>query len=229
MFKKLPLFIAVFLVSSCAYTMDESNQPLTVLTPGAQNSKCDVHVDGVRYVFYPPETRNIIKARKNIIVECMAPGNRDKKAVMPSKISNNTLLNGATGFVPGMVWDYASGAMFEYPSVVTVDFSTDPPNPMPPPAYENDDVFQPEMHGMESFAASQAKINSDQNKAPVQLIRRGQGSEYQDSEFGGAASSELSTPADSGDKGDLMKVIEKMGASINPAQTDTTEQVFPGQ
>ncbi len=227
MIKKSCALLSVFLLGACAYAMNESNQPLTVLTPGTEGAECDVYSDNVRYIFHPPETRNIIKSQDNLVVDCMAPGNRHKKVVIESGIENNTLLNASNGIAPGLAWDYASKAMFKFPSTVNVDFSDDPPNAMPLPSYENADVISPSSQSIESYGPSEAMIESDRLRGPSRLIRRGEnaGNEYQDS---GLAAPAEAAPSGEGDKGELMKVIDKMSNEMNPAST-APASTFPGQ
>lgn len=156
------LFIlSFFLITSCAYFKDGSIQPLTVKTPGAQNATCYVYVDGLRYRFKPPQTINIGKSKEDLIVECHAPGNRQRTVVIEPGLSKSAKQNIATGLIPGVAWDSASGALYAYPDTVYVDFTNMPTSPEALPAHNNPDIKQPEEYDLEEFRAKVPRLNSD--------------------------------------------------------------------
>lgn len=166
------LLILVLILGACAYATDGSIQDLTVETPGAQDSLCHVYVDDLRYLFYPPQTVNIHKSREDLVIDCLAPGNRRKKKIVEAKIEPNVAGNVATGIVPGTGWDYLSESMFYYPDIVEVDFTGVKPSPEALPAQNNPDIRQPETYELEEFKAKRLRLNADKDMPPVEIRRR---------------------------------------------------------
>lgn len=229
MLKKSLYILPVLLIASCAYVVDKSYQQLTIRTPGAKNSECDVYADKVRYKFYPPETRNIKNSPDDLVIECMAPGNRDRRVVFESNISKYTSASLVTGFVPGVLWDYASESAFTYPSVVTIDFRNMPPRPSPLPAHNYEDTLQPDNFDLEEFRPGAPRLNSDKYEIRIPLIKRGEAGD-------GFSSSSVSGDSDAAtytgpyqDKADLMKVIQSTGAGSDSAPaTPSDGPMYPG-
>ena len=93
--------------------------------------------------------------------------------------------------------------MFDYPGVVTIDFTGIPITDPEPPAQNAPDIRQPEEYTLEEFLPGSPRLNSDKNAAPVEILRRdGSGSmnstqTYQD----GSVFSE--SPSIGGGKGSL--------------------------
>lgn len=233
MFQKFSFLAIAALLSSCAYTMDGTVHDLTVRTPGAQNAECNVYVEKLRYKFYTPETRKIFRSKEDLIIDCLAPGGRRKKVVIKPKIAQPTNWNFINGVVPGMGWDYASQAMFEYPSVVEVDFTHSHYKDQKAPAHNSSDVRQPEDYDLEEFLPSQPRLNSDRYLEKIEPRPRqpygGFGVEAGESSEGSGLSGARSTmPPTSNDydgKGDLMDVIQRTGAAIEtPSEKATTAQ-----
>ena len=221
--KSLPL-LALVALSSCAYMTDESTQELTITTPGALNAECDVYVDNYRYKFVPPQTRFIFKSKEDLIVDCIAPGNRHKKLVFKPAIQTSTYMNAATGVVPGGLWDYASGAMFHYPREIEVDFTNVIAKPMPLPPHNAPDIIQPEAYQLEEFRPGLPRMTGDLDRAPIALEKRRRGQNPYDpvSSTGGMSSATAPVPLQGGSdvvlgKGDLMSVIDRLDPSVGPS------------
>lgn len=221
MLKKTSFLLTFVMLGACAYAVEKNYQPLTIRTPGAQDAVCDVWADKVRYRFYPPSTRNVKNSQEDLIVHCLAPGNRERKVVIRPAIADSFAGNVVTGFVPGASWDYASGAMFTYPDVVEVDFSAMQPKPMPLPVHNNPDNLQPEDYILEEFGPTVPYMNSDRYRKSLPLQRRAvPGSEedfYSDSDAQSDAYSGSSTATP--DKGDLMSVIDNLDNEMAPTPT----------
>lgn len=173
MLKRFLLIGALASLSSCAYTLDRQIQDITVVTPGAEDAVCYMYVDGLRYKFFPPQTMNITKSRKDLVVDCLAPQNRRRKVVIEPSLSDHAPLNVTNGIIPGTTWDLASNSLFSYPDVVTVDFTSAQPMPEPLPAQNNPDIRQPEDYDLEEFTSGLPRLNSDRNATSTPLIRRG--------------------------------------------------------
>lgn len=225
---KSTILLSVLALAGCAYTMDESIQDLTIETPGAYNALCDVYVDGFRYVFHPPQTRSIFRSNEDLVVDCKAPGNRHKKLVFKPHLNQSTHFNVANGVVPGLLWDYQSGAMFNYPDTIEVDFTAMPTRPMPVSGQNTPDLPRPDDNVLEEFLPGLPRLNSDRNhlQAPIQKRQKpGMGSD----EFNSQSSSSFSMESQSSEpfvgKGDLMSVIERLdNTSMDPAGVSSEVQ-----
>lgn len=215
MFKKTSILVSLIALGACAYTMDKEFQPLTIRTPGAKNAVCMVNAANINYKFYPPQTRNIKKSNNDVTIDCMAPGNRERRVVIRPNIEDSFYGNVVNGMVPGGAVDYASEAMFGYPDVVNVDFSHAKPRPMPLPAHNYEDTLQPESYYLEEFRPGAPSMNADKFEKPIPLLRRAAPGSAEDSysdEYHGAGS---------GDKGDLMRVMNALDRGA-PAQSNAT-------
>lgn len=164
--------LVVVLFSGCAWAVNDSIQDLTVETPGTQNAACNVYIEKFKYVFHPPQTLSISKSKSDMTVDCMAQGNRRKKIFIKPKIDRTTTLNAFNGVLPGLAWDYTTGALYHYPSVVQVDFTHAPVVPESLPSYENKDLTSPDDHVMESYAPGLPRLNSDRNQIYAPPARR---------------------------------------------------------
>lgn len=164
--------LSALCLSACAYTFETAIQDLTVETPGAQNAICYVYVDGLKYKFYPPQTINVKKSNSDLLVDCIAPGNRFVKATFPVEGSDLAIGNVVTGVVPGLAWDAASGALWKYPDVLLIDFRNVKPSLMPLPAHNNSDIGRPEDHKLEEFLPSEMRLNSDLDRVHEPLRKK---------------------------------------------------------
>ena len=221
MFRKLSLFACAAFLSSCAYTTEGSVHDLTIRTPGAQNAVCNVYVDKLRYQFFPPETRAIFRSKKDLVIDCLAPGGRRQKVVIEPQISQAANWNFMSGVAPGMMWDYASESMFVYPNTVDVDFTNAQIVPPALPAHNSPDVRQPETYDLEEFNPSTPRLNSDKYRQEIVPKRRDPyGGFYNESnvettgsglyESGGGTIPPTSNDYHgTGGKGDLMDVIQR--------------------
>jgi len=160
------------MLGGCAYVVDTSIQDVRIETPGAHNAICYMYVDGLRYKVHPPEAINISKNEKDLIIDCRAPGNRRQMVKVPAQISRAAAGNVVTGVVPGAAFDYASGALFKYPDVISIDFTGIAPSAMPLPAHNSPDIKQPEEYRLEEFLPSSPRLNKDIGKEVGEVQRR---------------------------------------------------------
>lgn len=170
---KLALLSSVFLVGACAYTTKASHQDITFLSLDAQDAKCLVYVNKVKYQVWPPQTINIKKSSKTMKVECHAPGNRNLMIEVAPSMEKVALW----GTPIGVAWDYASQSLFSYPSVIAIDFSQQTLRPFMPPKHNNKDIRQPESYDLEEFLPKEQRLNSDKDKKSSRLLRRGEGND----------------------------------------------------
>ena len=160
MFNRFFLLSSVVALASCAYAIDTHIQDVKFVTPGANGSVCFVYVDGLRYRVHPPQTISVNNTKEDLVVDCLAPGNRRKKVVIEPKIADSTYLNVANAGA-GLPWDAFSGAAFKFPDIVEVDFTHTPVRAEDPPAQNAPDIKQPEEYMLEEFLPAQPRLNAD--------------------------------------------------------------------
>jgi hypothetical protein len=220
---KISLLASVVLLGGCAYLIEDQIQDIEFATPGAYDAVCNVYVDGVRYNVHPPQTTSIHKSKNDMVVDCMAPGNRRKKIYIQPKISKASKWNLATAGT-GYVYDYASNALFTYPDKVIVDFTAAPTTDAPPPAQNSPDIRQPEDYLLEEFNPAQPRLNSDKGAQDVEILRRGE-SAYGEADFGDSSAFSGSA-AESQGKGTLMDAAP---ADQVPAAQFSPMPIIPGE
>ncbi len=223
-FKALLLCSSVLILGACGYAVESSHQDISFVTPGAEDARCYVYVNKVKYKVFPPQTINIKKSDQDMTVTCNAPGNRVREMNVPAKMTARAVW----GTPVGMAWDYASQSLFYYPSVIAVDFSQEALVPNKPPKHNNEDIKQPEEYDLEEFLPSDPRLNSDKDKINTPLLRKGD--EYSD-----YAVQELS--AAPSEKGDLQDVINDLTDFSSPVSSDAAAgsaagepvSLYPGQ
>ena len=230
MFKSFFLLVSLLFLSSCAYVLDKQIQDITVLTPGAEDTVCYVYVEGLRYKVHPPETVNISKSNQDLIVDCLAPQNRRRKVVIEPALSDHEYLN-ATNAGTGAVWDYAANAMFTYPDVIEVDFTSARTMPESMPAQNNPDIKQPEEYRLEEFRPGLPALNSDRGAEQTPILKRRRMVPSENYTDGGITPYEgPGTPPDKGDLsgGDINSVIDGLKTSSKaPAPSATSAPAGP--
>lgn len=217
MLKKIAYLIPLAVLGACAYAIDGSVQDVKFETPGAQNAACSVYVEKLKYRVKPPQVLNLYKSRKDLIVDCMAPGNRRKIVRIPMEIEDATAWN-ATNAGVGLPWDYASGAMFRYPDVIEIDFRDVPVVAPALPAHNNPDIRQPEEYILEEFSPGAPRMNSDRNAPPIEILRR---QHVASGTASMGSNSAFSEPAGgSQGKGDLMEEAQGLPADTSSMSSD---------
>ncbi len=199
-FLSLTVLSSTLILGACGYAVDSSNQDITFVSPNAQDAKCFVVVNKRKYQVFPPQTLNIKKSPKDMIVSCDAPGNRHVEITVPAKFETRAVW----GTPAGMAWDYASQSLHYYPDLIAIDFSQEEVTPNALPMHNNDDVMQPEEHDLEEFLPSQPMLNKDKEHAHTPLERKGDDVQEDIIEI------EDATIDMESDKGDLQAVIEDL-------------------
>jgi len=230
MHKKILRLATLAVLSACAYATDTSVQEITLRTPGAKNAVCYMFVDNVKYRVHPPQATSIFRTKNDLIIDCLAPGNRRKKVVIEPSYSDKAVGNVATAGV-GLAWDYASGALFTYPDVVEISFIGMPEGPALIPDQNNPDVRQPETYDLEEFRPSQPRMNSDKyNKMPTTFVRRDETASSAPSSSSSSQSNAFSEGEGySSDKGDLQSVVDAYASDLNPAASNGPTPIIPGE
>ncbi len=212
----LPL-CSLLILGACGYTTESSNQDIMFTTPNAQDARCHVYVDKLKYQVLPPQAINIKKSPNDMKITCDAPGNRHAKTQVSANLSKRAVWGGPAG----VAWDYASQSLFYYPSVIAIDFSQEELRPNKLPQYNNSDIKQPEEYNLEEFRPSEPKLNSDRNKVEPIILRRGEG--YPTEYIG----DDMDTSVKGG-KGDLESVIQGLTNSQEPAISSPLP-IYPGE
>lgn len=172
MFKKFLVVSSLLAVGACASVLDGAKQDVRFVTPGAYDAVCQVYVDGLRYRVRPPQTINIVNSKKDLHVDCLAPGNRRREIYIKPEIAGDALWNVGTAGA-GFVVDYASEALFKYPDIVEINFTDMPVTDQPLPAQNNPDIRQPEDYPLEEFSPAQPRLNRDRYAPKVKILKRG--------------------------------------------------------
>ncbi|MAF98542.1 MAG: hypothetical protein CMH26_07910 [Micavibrio sp.] len=226
------LMCSILPLAACASFTDTAVQEIHIETPGAYNTKCHMYVGGLRYTVNPPESIGIYKSKEDLVVDCMAPGNRRKEVYIEATLTDNSAWNMGTGGL-GYAYDYATSAMFEYPSVIVVDFTNSLPRDERMPAQNLPDVRQPETYRLEEYAPSQPKLNSDADRIENKLLRRGEIPEgYSASAISsdGSSASAFSDGYSMG-KGDLMSASPAPAPAngASPSSSGGPISLIPGE
>lgn len=220
---------AVFVLSSCAYTMEKSYQDIKIETPGAENALCYIDVDKLRYRVHPPETLSITKSKADLHVDCLAPGNRRKKVIIEPRFSRYGYADMALGVIPGLAWDAASNSLYKYPDIVTVDFTYAAIKPEDMPAQNRPDVKPPEEYTLEEILPGEPRMNKDKGALPVEFKKREKPGMVQ----GDGPVEYMIQSGAAPDKGALKPasraVINPGGAPSQPAGPVLTGPSYPGE
>lgn len=138
--KKLIILMTVLVLSGCASIIDRQGQNITMKTPGAENARCLIENQDMKYVAYTDQTLEIKKSSSDLVIRCQAPGNRERTVHVKRGLSEWVFVNVVNGFVLGAAYDVASKAAFTYPDEFVVSFVGVPSKPYPLPDYQNPDL-----------------------------------------------------------------------------------------
>lgn len=171
--RSLSIALAVLVLSACSTVVNRSTQEITLETPGTEGAQCLMEWPGYRMRVWTPKTVRITKGDGPMEVTCRAPGNREKKVLIEPVTPSSFKMNIFNGFLPGAIYDRESGAMYEYPSKIIVDFTGIIPQEMPMPAYQRMLDENPDLMQMEEFHPSRPALQRDKNyQAPTIQPRR---------------------------------------------------------
>lgn len=155
------------MVSGCATAIETPTQDITIHLVGTGEALCDIRQKNYRYRAYAPGSIRVQKTNEPMHIRCEAPGNRQLTTTLDPEVSKTVMANVTNGVVPGMAWDYFSGAMYKYPDRVVMDFSAMPPQPYELPDYQKVFARNPALQSMEEFRPGIAALQSDIGR-PVQ-------------------------------------------------------------
>lgn len=161
----IPAAVATLLVSGCATMIDHSSQRVSFEAVGATEVSCLAESGKLKYSIQPPQTITLKKSRRDLILDCTAAGNRNKKFLLASEASGWTLTNIGNGIIPGTAYDAETGAMFKYPERVVLDFTDTVAAMDALPGYEAADALDPALADMENLGSNSAKLPSDASRS----------------------------------------------------------------
>lgn len=163
---------AALMLSACATAMESPTQEIAIDLRGTGEALCDLNQSGYRYRAYAPGTIRVQKSEDPLFVRCDAPGNRQLSVTLDPKMSDATYYNAANAVIPGVTWDYLSGAINQYPDRIVMDFSNMQPKPYDVPDYQKVFEQNPELYAMEEFRPGVAALQSDIGRPAPTLSRR---------------------------------------------------------
>lgn len=163
--KKILLLTAsvASVLTGCATIIDSSSQDVNFQVVGATEVLCDVDSGKLKYYVRPPQVITIKKSVNDLTLTCEAAGNRVKVMTVPSTLSGWTLTNVTNGIIPGTAYDAESGAMFQYPDVVIIDFTDTIAKADELPGYHAVDTLDPKLAAgsVEDMGPDEAKLAED--------------------------------------------------------------------
>ncbi|MEM7618327.1 MAG: hypothetical protein AAF244_02975 [Pseudomonadota bacterium] len=142
MIRTLIFSTSLLALSACATVISGQTQEVTMRTPGAKHALCRLNTGGNLYDIYTDQTIRVNRVPHNMIIHCMASGNRERTVSMEWSGNEWGFLNVANGVVPGVTYDIIAGGAFEYPNELVVDFRGMPATAYPLPEYHNKDISQ---------------------------------------------------------------------------------------
>ena len=140
------ILFALTTLNGCASIADGQTQNVTIRTPGAENARCVIENQDLKYVAYTNQTLEMKKSPHDLMVHCKASGNREQMVHVKRGISPWVSMNAAHGFVPGATYDYFSRGGFTYPDVIEVNFVGLPARPYPLPEHLRNDSVNNEFY-----------------------------------------------------------------------------------
>ncbi len=213
------LLSGTLMLSACGYAVEKSHQDITFLSPEAEDSKCYVYIDKLKYQVFPPQTINIKKSEKDMEISCIAPGNRSVDMVVPAEFTTRAVW----GTPAGMAWDYASQSLYHYPSVIAIDFTGQEITPNALPAHNNSDIRQPESYDLEEILATEPRLNEDKYNVETPLMPRGsEVDEYVEEDPNAMVAPTVE------EKGDLQSVLDNLSAVPESDEVVVSEPVDMG-
>lgn len=171
------LMLSGAMLAGCSTALDGATEDLRIDIAGTGEALCDVTQPGRRYRAYAPGIFRVMKSSDDLRIRCSAPGNREQTVILKPQRSKSDIYNIYNGYVPGMLWDNATGARYEYPEYVLIDFSATPATSYPLPDYQQVFAKNPGLVGMEEFRPGHAALQSDLGQAVPTLRPREAGDE----------------------------------------------------
>lgn len=155
------VLFSTLLLGACATMIDTPFQEVTLKTPGTDQARCLLDND---ITVYPIHSNQTIKMQRNdsdIKITCTAPGNKNVSTVIDRDLNAWSIANITNAIVPGVTYDHFSGALYDYPNVISVDFGAVAGPGFPLPEYHAAGTPRPVDQGIENYNPSVPKKNGD--------------------------------------------------------------------
>ena len=159
-------------------------------------------LDGFPRTLSQASALNALLFENDMKLDCMAPGNRRITMTVAPSLETKAIW----GTPAGMAWDYASKSLFHYPDVIAVDFSQEAIVPNDLPKHNSPDIKQPEEYDLEEFRPAAPRMNSDKNKEPAKIWRRGEREQMMQEQ-----NMSDDSAVEAQDKGSLETILERLG------------------
>lgn len=166
------VLLSTLLLGACATWIDTPFQEITLKTPGTANARCTLDNDINKWTVYSDQTIKIQRNDMDIELECFAPGDKHVKTTIDRDLNAWTIANITNGVIPGVSYDHFSGALYDYPKTITVDFST-VPGGFKPPQYHDAGMQNPRDQNPETWGPEAMK-NADRSGYPPRKMDMGE-------------------------------------------------------
>lgn len=176
-------------LSACATVIDHQTQDITMRTPGATNARCVIENEDMKYHAYTDETIEIMKSPHDLVIRCMAPGNREQTVHLKREINEWVFANVVNGFVPGAGYDYFSRGAFKYPDEFVVSFVGAPIKENELPSYHNKDLKHNNDYGHPEYMGPRTIIGNEDRNYEQRELKKKEGQYGGSSDFDNANSS----------------------------------------
>lgn len=186
----LSVFASAMALSACGSMIDHQTQDITVRTPGAENAKCYLYNQDMKYQAWTDQTIEIMKSPNDLVVNCLAAGNREQTVMVERGINGWTVFNVANGVLPGVTYDHFSRGLYSYPEEITVSFSN-VIKPYPAPQYHADDLKHNNVYNqLPRFGPTEPVMQENRVEQEYQLqkVNRYGGSDFGSSGYAGSSS-----------------------------------------
>lgn len=162
----IPLFLMACtpILAACSTLINGSLQEVKFTSVGADDVYCEAQTGENSYSFTvrPPAKVGVQRSKKPIYMTCAAPGNRTLQMKVSSNIAENSYLNAATAGATLAV-DATTGAMYEYPKEVVIDFRNVYAKDQPLPAYQNQGTLDPKDQAIEYLGPDTPVLEGDKD------------------------------------------------------------------
>jgi hypothetical protein len=157
----LILSLLCLIVTACSTVLEGPLQEVRVETPGVEGATCFLLRPGLSKRVFPPQTVKITRTNDDLTVRCTAMGNRERSILIENRLSDSAMLNVYNGLLPGILYDYDTGALFKFPDIIRVSFADVLVKPMPLPDYQKFLMENPMIADMEEFRPGQPALQRD--------------------------------------------------------------------
>lgn len=162
------VLLSTLLLGACASWIDTPFQEITLKTPGTDNARCTLDNDINKWMVHSNQTIKIQRNDADLKLECYAPGDKYVSTVIDRDLNAWTIANITNGVVPGVSYDHFTGALYDYPKTITVDFSS-VPGGYPLPQYHGVGMQNPDDQNAETWGPEAMKGADRQGQPPRKM------------------------------------------------------------